>query len=71
MFKIPRAAAPQGSAFDGNSDLYVATDTSQEVLRYTPEPSVNSTTQPAVCVPGSERETDATFDCTLGGEVDP
>jgi hypothetical protein len=70
-FKVPPGRYPLGIGFDSKGELYVATGESREILVYSPEPVGEFVTSPAGCVPGAERETDATFDCTLGGEVDP
>jgi hypothetical protein len=77
-FKIPSAVV-RGIDFSSNVSsngvLYVAGGTSQEVLQYTPKPVAALATNVAAsaksCVPGAERETDVTLNCTLVGEVDP
>ncbi len=57
-------------AFDEVNNMYAATG-ENEVIIYHAE-SVGEPLQLApACAKGSDRETDATFDCTLNGEVDP
>lgn len=58
-------------ATSGGFELYVAAENEQQVLAYRPVPVGELVLKPPVCVPGPERETDATFDCTLNGEVNP
>lgn len=71
-FKIPTERAVQGIGFNPTSgDLYVAAETSQEILQYVPKPVAALATDPVSCVPGEEQQTDVTFNCTLNGEVDP
>jgi hypothetical protein len=59
----------------GGFEMYVAGETEQQVLGYVPVPvaelTTNPVTDPTSCLAGAERETDATFNCTLSGEVNP
>jgi hypothetical protein len=67
----------EGIGFNPGGELYVAGGQSpadvqnEDVLAYTPKTIAELSTGTAGCVPGAEHETDAVFDCTLGGEVDP
>ncbi len=62
-----------GMEFNAKDELYLAISSRDfEVLGYRPVVVAEAVSSPAVCVPGVEgRESDATFDCTLNGEVNP
>jgi hypothetical protein len=74
-FQIPVGRAIKGLGFSPtiSGDLYVAAETSQEILQYAPKPvaalATGTTTVP--CALGPERETNVTLDCALDGEIDP
>jgi hypothetical protein len=74
-FKVPTGRSVNGIGFGPkggpNGDLYVATGDSQEILQYAPETVAGLKTGTATCAQGADRETDATFNCTLSGEVRP
>lgn len=55
----------------GGYEMYAAAEDEQQVLAYRPVSVGELVLNPAVCVPGVERETDVTFNCTLNGEVNP
>jgi hypothetical protein len=61
----------EGIGFNPGGELYAAGGQSQDVLAYTPKTIAELSTGTAACVPGAEHETDAIFDCTINGEVDP
>ena len=67
---------PTGMGFGAGGELYAAASintvsgTGNEVLAYEPLPVGELFTGAATCQAGMERETDATFDCGLIGEVD-
>lgn len=73
------ARGSEALAFDSTNDDLYGTVTAgqpvepanQEVLAYEPVPVGELTVTGAQCSPGPDRETDATFDCALKGEVDP
>ena len=56
-------------AFASDGGLYAVSG--QEVDSYLPFPVAGLSVSPASCVPGAEDESDATFDCTLTGAVNP
>ena len=64
-------------AFNGKDELYaVSSQPGHEVIAYKPVPvgelvATAGVVAPGECVPSAERETNATFDCSLTGEVDP
>jgi hypothetical protein len=64
-------AEVQGVGFNPGGELYAAGGQSQDVLAYTPKTIAELATGTDSCVPGTEHETDAVFDCTVNGEVDP
>ncbi len=61
--------ADVGLAFASDGSLYAVSG--QEVDSYLPFPVAGLSAGPASCVPGTENENDATFDCTLTGTVNP
>jgi hypothetical protein len=65
------SAEVQGVGFNPGGELYAAGGQSQDVLAYTPKTIAELSTGAAGCVPGAEHETDAVFDCTINGAVDP
>jgi hypothetical protein len=68
-------------AFNGKDELFATTvpnefGSGHEVIAYKPVPVgelvvTAGVVTPGECVPGADRETDATLDCSLTGEVDP
>lgn len=75
-FTIPSSAIVEtlgvrALGFNGNNELYAATGNDQEVLAYTPEFVAELVTGAASCTSGADNGTDATFDCTMNGEVNP
>jgi hypothetical protein len=70
-FKLPVEGRDKGIAFNGTGELYVATEGAQEIVVYAPKIVAALTTHTTSCVPGAVRETDATFDCALSGEISP
>lgn len=67
-FTLPGQSS--GIGFNGNGELY-AVASAPEVLGYEPVNVAELVASPAVCVPGAEHESDATFDCALKGTVNP
>jgi hypothetical protein len=59
-----------GIGFNGKDELYLAAD-DHEILAYESVSIAELVTSPAVCAASAEHETDATFDCTLSGTVNP
>jgi hypothetical protein len=71
-FQVPKArelGALRGLAYSANDALYGAIE--HELLSYAPVHVAELVARPAGCSPGQETETDATFSCTLHGEVNP
>jgi hypothetical protein len=62
---------PTGLAFSDQGELYVVTQAQHEVEAYKPVPVAELFANSVACASGLEIQTKATFDCTLGGEVDP
>lgn len=69
-FAVPSEQV-KGVGFDGKGELFAATSGEQNVLLYAPEPVAELVSGSAPCVPGADRGTDATFDCSLKGEINP
>ena len=78
-FTLPKQVVPVGGspvlssaiAFNGNGELYVVNQVTQEVAAYVPVNVAELVTAPATCQPGAERESSVTFDCSLNGTVNP
>jgi NHL repeat len=61
-----------GLVFNAKDELYLAINSSQfEVLGYRPVNVAELVTTPGLCPQGADRESDATFTCSLTGAVDP
>jgi DNA-binding beta-propeller fold protein YncE len=60
-----------GMVFNLKDQLYLAVTSAHEVSGYVPVEVAELTVLPATCAPGAEHETDATFDCSLKGDVNP
>jgi DNA-binding beta-propeller fold protein YncE len=60
-----------GIAFSPTGELYAAVMGRQEVVGYKSLPVAEMKQGPAVCTPGVEHETSATYGCILTGEVNP
>lgn len=69
-FEIPAGSNLFGIGFGDTGEMYASLE-SGEILVYAPNPIAELTIGPNVCVPGPERESSATFDCTLNGEANP
>jgi hypothetical protein len=69
--KFPLPDYSNGIAFSGSGGLYAAVPVRHEVLAYTSVPVAELVAGTMGCSPGSDHETDATFDCDLKGMVDP
>ncbi|HEY3830328.1 MAG TPA: NHL repeat-containing protein [Solirubrobacteraceae bacterium] len=57
--------------FSATGELYAASENAQDVLVYGPEFVAELVTGSAPCVQGVEHGSSVTFDCVLGGEVNP
>jgi hypothetical protein len=71
---ITEFAAPfgnEGIAFNNNDELYDVSGQRHEIVRFTPLPVAELHASPVSCAPGPEHGTDATFDCSLNGTVNP
>jgi hypothetical protein len=71
-FSMPSASG--GMRFDNNADAnagFLYAPIGQEVLVYKPVFVAELLSSPAACKAGAEHESDATFACTLNGEVNP
>jgi DNA-binding beta-propeller fold protein YncE len=71
-FTIPARVNVRGIAFDKNGEkMYGAAEGGEEVLSYASLPVGELTTGPVACKPGPEKESNATFECAMSGEVNP
>ncbi len=68
-FTVPGGS--EGIAFDGAGELFAVLPNSAEVIAYAPVLVAELLPSPATCTAGAEHETDATFDCSLNGTVNP
>ena len=71
-FSMPSES--DGMRFDNNADAnagFLYAPIGQEVLVYKPVFVAELLSSPAACKAGAEHESDATFACTLNGEVNP
>jgi hypothetical protein len=69
-FAVPGEKAA-GLGFSVDDRLYGAVSRRNEVVAYSPLPVAELVAGGAACAAGPERETDATYDCTLNGEANP
>jgi NHL repeat len=69
-FAIPSLGA-HGIAFGGKDELYAAVTENHEIVTYRPVPVAELVDSQVACKAGAEHESDATFACTLNGEVNP
>jgi hypothetical protein len=68
-FAIPGTLGTSAVTVNAEGDLYAAVPERQEVVAYKPVPVAELTQDPASCEPGSEQESDVTFNCALNGEA--
>ena len=72
-FSIPDPAESQdtkGVTFDAKGELYIALETN-EIVGYAAVPVAELVTNVATCASGVANGTSRTYDCLLGGEVNP
>lgn len=73
-FTVPSSSQMKAIQFGGNGELYTVQHSQTggpELLVYTPEPVAELHNVSGACVDGPNRETDATLNCSLAGEVNP